>query len=104
SYITFTGPFAELEHCPICGTECYDTIKLRVSGGWTYVACQKFITIPLSMQLQALWRDPEHAQKMSYLSDKTECLINELRTNGSVFNEIDDFIMGMDYIHAVQHG
>ncbi|KAG1831174.1 hypothetical protein F4604DRAFT_2023567 [Suillus subluteus] len=104
SCVAFTGPFAELEHCPICGTERYDPIKLRASGGRTYVARQKFITIPLGTQLQALWPDPEHAQKMSYLSDKTEHLMNELRTNGGVFNEIDDFVMGTDYIHAVQRG
>jgi hypothetical protein len=104
SCVAFTGPFAELENCPICGTERHDPIKLRASGGRTRVAQQKFITIPLGTQLQALWRNPAHAQHMSYLSDKTEHLLNELRTNGGVFNEIDDFVMGTDYIHAVLRG
>ncbi|KAG1808271.1 uncharacterized protein BJ212DRAFT_1303141 [Suillus subaureus] len=82
----------------------YDPIKLWASGGQTCVAQQKFITIPLGTQLQALWCNPEHAQHMLYLSDKTEHLLNELRTNGGVFNEIDNFVMGMDYIHAVLCG
>lgn len=102
--VAFTGPFADLDHCPICGSERYDPIKLQASGGRTRIARQKFITIPLGTQLQALWRDPEHAQKMSYLSAKTERLLNELRANGGVFNEIDDFVMGTDYMHAVLRG
>lgn len=40
--VAFTGPFAELMNCPICGTERYDPIKLRASGGRTCVARQKF--------------------------------------------------------------
>ncbi|KAG1722607.1 hypothetical protein EDB19DRAFT_1599610, partial [Suillus lakei] len=78
SCIAYTGLFANLNCCPLCNKERYDPVKLRTSGGWNRVPCQKFVTIPLAVQLQALWRDPEHAQKMSYLSDTTEQLLNEL--------------------------
>ncbi|KAG2342178.1 hypothetical protein BDR05DRAFT_976597 [Suillus weaverae] len=40
--VVFIGSFANLEHCPICNTEHYDPIKLRMSGGQMHVACQKF--------------------------------------------------------------
>lgn len=99
--IAYTGPFANLDCCPLCNRERYDPVKLHASGGRNKVPCQKFVTMPLAAQLQALWRDPEHAQKMSYLSDTTEQLLDELRTNRGEFAKIDDFVMGSDYIHAV---
>ncbi|KAG1736621.1 uncharacterized protein EDB91DRAFT_1055549, partial [Suillus paluster] len=64
----------------------------------------KFITIPLNTQLQVLWHDQEHAQKMSYLPNKMEHLMNKLCINGGVFNKINDFVMGTDYMHAILHG
>ncbi|KAG2751918.1 hypothetical protein P692DRAFT_20705709, partial [Suillus brevipes Sb2] len=99
--IAYTGPFANLNCCLLCNREHYNPVKLHTSGGQNRVPCQKFITIPLAAQLQALWRDPEHAQKMSYLPDTTTQLLEELRTNHGEFAKTDDFIMGSDYIHAV---
>ncbi|KAG1859628.1 hypothetical protein F4604DRAFT_1930593 [Suillus subluteus] len=104
SCIAFTGPFSHLEHCPICGHDRYDAIKLRTSGGWTKVALRKFVTIPLGAQLQALWRDPGHAEKMSHLQNETERIFNLLREHGGQIDVFNDFVMGSDYIHAVACG
>ncbi|KAI6155007.1 hypothetical protein BKA82DRAFT_3952152, partial [Pisolithus tinctorius] len=60
--VAFTGPYAALDACPICGEDRYDAIRLRTSGGRSHIARRKFVTIPLGPQLQALWRDPEHAK------------------------------------------
>ncbi|KAG1808040.1 uncharacterized protein BJ212DRAFT_1449163 [Suillus subaureus] len=102
--VAFTGPFANLTHCPICHTEHYDPIKLCTSGGQMYVARQKFVTIPLGAQLQALWRDLGQAQEMSYLQEETQCLLAKLQTNGGVIDVFDDFFKGCEYIQAVQWG
>ncbi|KAG2746110.1 hypothetical protein P692DRAFT_20637784, partial [Suillus brevipes Sb2] len=104
SCVAFTGPFSHLDNCPVCGHHRYDPIKLRTSGGRTKVALRKFVTIPLGAQLQALWRDPSHAEKMSYLQNETERVFNLLRDNGGQIGVFNDFVMGSDYIHAVDRG
>ncbi|KAG0691629.1 hypothetical protein DFH29DRAFT_884033 [Suillus ampliporus] len=104
SCIAFTGPFSHLENCPICGHHRYDPIKLRTSGGRTKVALHKFVTIPLGTQLQALWGDPSHAEKMSYLQNEMERIFNLLHEHGGQIDVFNDFIMGSDYIHAVARG
>jgi hypothetical protein len=65
--VAFTGPFTDLEHCPICNAEHYDPIKLRTRGGRMHIARQKFVTIPLGAQLQTLWHDRDQAREMGYL-------------------------------------
>ncbi|KAG1866996.1 hypothetical protein C8R48DRAFT_599867, partial [Suillus tomentosus] len=67
SCLAFTGPFAHLESCPMCGSYRWDQAKLRASNGRTKVAAQTFVTIPLGPQLQALYRDPDSARHMRYL-------------------------------------
>ncbi|KAG1823918.1 uncharacterized protein BJ212DRAFT_1444821 [Suillus subaureus] len=78
--VAFMGPFADLTHYPICNTDHYNPIKLHTSGGQMHIAHQKFITIPLSAQLQALW------------------------PNGGVFDVFDDFCKGCEFLQAVQWG
>ena len=38
SCVRFTGPFAELEHCPDCGASHYDQDELDKSNGENKVA------------------------------------------------------------------
>ncbi|KAG1837569.1 hypothetical protein DFJ58DRAFT_862856 [Suillus subalutaceus] len=68
------------------------------------VAHQKFVTIPLSAQLQALWRDPDQARNMSYLREETRHLTEKLQTNGGVVDVFDDIFKGHDFLLAVQRG
>ncbi|KAG2744318.1 hypothetical protein P692DRAFT_201721996, partial [Suillus brevipes Sb2] len=67
SCLAFTGPFADLDNCPMCGTSRWDPAKLRASNGRTKIAAQTFTTIPLGPQLQALYRHPDSARNMRYL-------------------------------------
>ncbi|KAJ7136450.1 hypothetical protein C8R43DRAFT_893885, partial [Mycena crocata] len=70
SCVGFTGPYEQLDHCPDCGDTRWDPIRLAESGGETKVARQKFHTILLGPQLQALWRSPEGAKAMRYRTEK----------------------------------
>ncbi|KAG1765063.1 hypothetical protein EV702DRAFT_1204714 [Suillus placidus] len=59
--LAFTGPYADLDHCPQCGEGRWDPKKTTATQK---VACQTFDTFPIGLQLQALWRHPDHAEKM----------------------------------------
>ncbi|KAF9229632.1 hypothetical protein BS17DRAFT_689233 [Gyrodon lividus] len=50
SCIMFTGPFGALEACSLCGEQL-----LQRTCGCTKTAAQKFITIPIAPQIQALY-------------------------------------------------
>jgi hypothetical protein len=58
SCIAYTGPFSELDKCPYCDEDRYDSK--------TNAAKQELHTIPLGPQLQSLFRDPKGAESMSY--------------------------------------
>ncbi|KIO05716.1 hypothetical protein M404DRAFT_139962, partial [Pisolithus tinctorius Marx 270] len=45
--VAFTCPYSSLDMCPIYGGDHYDCIRLCTSGGRSFMACQKFVTIPL---------------------------------------------------------
>ena len=64
--IAHTGPYANLETCPKCGKPRFDPIKFATSEEETKDPHQQFHTIPLSPQLQALWRSPQSADAMKY--------------------------------------
>ncbi|KIJ05981.1 hypothetical protein PAXINDRAFT_38896, partial [Paxillus involutus ATCC 200175] len=68
SCVGFTGPFTDLETCPVssCGASRWDPGRLRASNGRVKVAAKKFTTIPLGPQLQAQYRDPQSARSMCY--------------------------------------
>ncbi|KAF9219000.1 hypothetical protein BS17DRAFT_718821 [Gyrodon lividus] len=55
SCLAFVGPLADQETCPICGEERFDQIKLWRSGRQVRAPCAVFNTIPLALQLQALF-------------------------------------------------
>ncbi|EMD33182.1 hypothetical protein CERSUDRAFT_24921, partial [Gelatoporia subvermispora B] len=64
SCIAYTGPYASLEQCPICSEPRYDQLILETSRGRDKRARQRYYTIPVGPQIQALWRSPELAQRM----------------------------------------
>ncbi|KAG2068881.1 hypothetical protein BDR04DRAFT_1023383, partial [Suillus decipiens] len=57
----FTGPYADLAHCPQCREGQWDPKKTMATQK---VACQTFDTFLIEPQLQALWRHPDHTEKM----------------------------------------
>ncbi|KAF9221228.1 hypothetical protein BS17DRAFT_711916, partial [Gyrodon lividus] len=53
--LAFTGPFAGLDACPMCGTSWWKEQILQGTCGCTKVPAQKFVTIPIVPQLQAIF-------------------------------------------------
>ena len=102
--VGFTGPFADLEHCPKCGQPRYDQKKLEESGGLLKVPRQVFTTFPVGPQLQARWRNPETAKKMFYRWEKTEELRRERGESASPPGVYDDVLSGDAYLSAVEEG
>ena len=58
SCMAYTGPFAQLDNCTKCELSHWDPFQFENSQGKVKVAAQHFYTIPLTPQLQSLWRSP----------------------------------------------
>jgi hypothetical protein len=89
SCAAFTGPFADLEFCPICEAPRYDPDKLEK------VPLNQFTTFLPGPQIQARWKHPETAQKMLY---------RRTRTSGGGTGDYDDIFSGDAYLDAVENG
>ena len=82
--VAYTGPFAELEACPVCGEPRYDPILLHKSHGRTERPQQQFHTMPVGPQLQALYRSIETAHLMGHRHRRTEEILAHRDHNGNV--------------------
>ena len=102
SCIGFTGPFENLDYCPYCKEPRYNQDELTNSGGKKKIPRKLFTTFPLGPQIQARWRNPQMAQKMSYRWTKTQ----EERTRDRDADDYiyDDVFCGSDYLEAVEKG
>jgi hypothetical protein len=104
SCVGFTGQFAHLETCPICGSSRYDQLILAQSSGKKKVVRKQFPTVPIGPQLQAMFRDPQSAVEMQYREARTRKIFEELERNEGKVHVYDDFLDRSDYINAVQEG
>ena len=107
SCIAYTGPFSDLEICPIsdCQESRYDRgTLLESSGGNVKKPQQQFSTMPLGPQLQALWRNPETAEKMKHRSRRTQEIFDEIEATGGIIKEYEDIYHGESYLEAVARG
>ena len=106
SCVAYTGPYADLESCPMpdCQTSRYDPVLLESSGGKIKKPQQQFYTMPLGPQLQALWRNPETAEKMKHRSCRTKEIFEALEATGGVIEEYEDIYHGESYLEAVAWG
>ena len=102
SCVGFTGPFADLEHCPRCGKPCYDQRKLKESEGLNKVPQKVFTTFPVGPQLQAHWKSAEMAEKMFYHWCKTQELRQEHAGSADGSGIYDDILSGNTYLSAVE--
>ena len=102
SCAAFTGPFANLEECPICSQPRYNPDELRRSNGKTKIPQKVFTTFPLGPQLQSRWRSPEVARDMHYRREKTRELLD--KRDQEAFYDIDDIFCGSDYLEHVEEG
>jgi len=103
SCAAFTGPYSNLEECPLCGASRWNQECLQGTNGWSRVPTKRFTTIPLGPQLQVLYRNPDQARHMHYLHECTQEIIAELRQTGSI-PLVDDITAGWDYLGAVLDG
>ena len=104
SCVGFTGPYAELEHCPDCGEARYKAKDLEESGGERKVPRQVFTTFPIGPQLQARWKHPQTAKDMFYRWQKTEELRQEQAAPGEPPGLYDDIFCGDAYRNLVDDG
>ena len=103
SCIAYTGPFMELQSCPICSEPRYDQFRLEASNGKEKVPRQEFHTIPVGPQLQALYRESESASHAHYLHEERSRVLTEIQERGKLL-EYTDVLHGMDLIEAFQDG
>ena len=102
SCVGFTGPFAHLEHCPDCGKPRYNQDTQEESTGNKNVPQKVFTTFPAGPQLQARWKDPDMAQKMSYRWQKTQDLRQERGESATAPDIYDDILSGEAYLDATE--
>ena len=98
SCIAYTGPFFDLESCPICSEPRYDQFRLE-----SRIPRQEFHTIPIGPQLQALYREPESATHAHYLRTERSRVLAEIDTKGFL-EEYSDVLHGRDLIGAFRDG
>jgi hypothetical protein len=95
SCAAYTGPYSELDSCPVCKAPRFDENGLP----------QKFYTIPLGPQLQALFRNPESAKHMHYRREKTQEILDSVDEDGNLNIPVyDDYLHGSAYLEAVDRG
>lgn len=94
--VGFTGPLADCEQCPICGSDRYQT--------GTREPLRQFITIPLGPVIQALYASPDTAENMHYRERTTAEILEYARTHGGKLREYNDTTCGRDYLNAVEAG
>jgi len=109
SCMAYTGPFADLEYCPICPERLprYNPQILAASGGTKRVPQKQFLTLPVGPQLQALWRTPEGSKEMRYRSKLTREMLEKANTRADkkiVIDEYQDIFHGEAYLNAVKEG
>ena len=93
----FTGPFARLESCSVCGEARYDAAEAALTG--KNVARQQFCTILLGPQLQALRRSHSGAMDMHYLDQKmkqVEEMLDNLQVEDGGDIIYDDIFSGSE--------
>ena len=104
SCTAFVGPYADYDMCPECGQHRFDQIKFTKSNGRIKNPRAVFHTIPIGPQLQALWRNPESAEKMHYRERRTQEIFDELERNDGLVDAYDDILTGSAYLNAVRDG
>ncbi|KIJ13971.1 hypothetical protein PAXINDRAFT_80089, partial [Paxillus involutus ATCC 200175] len=62
----YVGPYAHMESCPVCAEPQYDQAKLQASSGRIKSPRRQYHTIPVSLPIQANWRNPSTAEQMTH--------------------------------------
>jgi hypothetical protein len=103
SCIAYTGLFLELESCPVCSQPRYDQFWLQVSDGKDRTPCQEFHTIPIGLQIQALYHALETAVHAHYLHQEQSYVLSEVESK-SCLAEYLNVLHGSDLIDVFEDG
>ena len=101
SCAAFTGPFRDLDKCPLCSEPRYQyTNGPRPKR----IARRQYQTIPLGFVLQAFYRSPQNAERMKHRRKRTDEIFAHLEANNFEIDVYDDVYTGSDYLEAVASG
>lgn len=84
-------------------TSWWDQDCLEASNGQVKIGVCKFLTIPVSPQLQARYCNANSARDMKYLACQTEEILAMLHSTGKI-PVIEDIAMGHNYLSAYLAG
>jgi hypothetical protein len=101
--VGFTGPYANLEHCPRCGQSRYKEEELAASEGEKKIPRKVFTTFPVCPQIQARWKNPRTAEEMLYRWRKTQELRQRFQP-GETPDIYDDILSGAAYLDLIDNG
>ena len=96
----YTGPLSNREMCPYCSAPRYDPVMLEQSAGKRKVAQQEFHTMPIGLQLQALYCSKEGAEKMHYGEDKLDEIMRRVMAGMGGMAEYEDWCHGSNFLKA----
>ena len=99
--IAYTGPYQDLERCPLCDEPQYNPTALEESGGKKKVAHRQFHTMPVGPQLQALYHSKGSAEQMRYTEKRLEEIVNAGPENRG---DYEDWCDGINFIQAFHDG
>ncbi|OSD02895.1 hypothetical protein PYCCODRAFT_1444946 [Trametes coccinea BRFM310] len=99
SCLAYTGPFADLDACPLCPTH---EARYKTQGK-QQVARRTFSTLLFGPQVQHMYLSRETAEDLGWRARVTEELL-ELLATGQHLGDLQDFCWGTDYLEAVQNG
>ena len=91
SCLAFTGPYAELDTCPICSTRRHDPK--------TNKPYRHFTTIPIGPVIQSFYGSELTAERMHYLERRLTELSDYAKTNGQL-PKYDDTACSKDLLDA----
>jgi hypothetical protein len=101
SCVAYTGPFLDLDACPVCSEPRYDQFRFETSDGKDRTPRQEFHTIPIGPQIQALYRAPESAVHAHYLRKERSRVLSEYQSKGCL-DEYSDVLHGADLIDTFE--
>ena len=104
SCIAYTGLFKDLQVCPKCSLVRNKTSTYESKIGMLEIPAQKFMTIPIGPQLQALWRNKRTARSTMYRHERTAKILQDLRSNGNMVDQYEDILHGSEYLKSCMSG
>ncbi|KAF9020619.1 hypothetical protein BDZ89DRAFT_1072147 [Hymenopellis radicata] len=96
SCMAYTGPLSERDSCLRCGESRWKDTRKTVPR-------QKYYTLPLAPQIQAMKRCKRTAQEMEYLASESKKLLHELNTTGRI-ERVYDICCGTDFLERYDRG